>query len=258
MNAVLLEQRKATVAECESTLGENRRTLQRDLKLLVDKGFARVAYYDRLRRGTACCAPTDAGTAIGRTGDPGKYRRRSIRLQEYDYSTAGAYFVTVCVKDRQCLFGNIVDGEMGLNVYGREVDTCWDSITGHFAYVRLDAFVVMPNHVHGIIVITGNNDDVGARHAVPLQNIRRFGKPASGSLSTIIRSFKSAVTKRINEVRNTNGATLWQRNYYEHVVRDEDELDRIRQYVSDNQLKWERDRENPNSRPQPLAEPWEV
>jgi len=118
-------------------------------------------------------------------------------------------------------------------------------IPRHFPHVELDAFVIMPNHIHGIIVIT-SDPDVGARHAVPLRmapHAEQFGKPVPGSLSTIVRSFKSAATKRINVWRGTPGAPVWQRNYYEHILRDEASWERVREYIAHNPLRWTEDRE---------------
>jgi REP element-mobilizing transposase RayT len=96
---------------------------------------------------------------------PSNHRRRSIRLPEYDYAQPGAYFITVCTHQCACLFGNIVDGEMRLNEMGHMVQACWDEIPAHFAQVEMDAFVVMPNHVHGIVVICEDDYSIGARHA---------------------------------------------------------------------------------------------
>jgi putative transposase len=174
--------------------------------------------------------------------DSGQHHRRSMRLKGYDYAQVGAYFVTVCVRNRECLFGEAVNGEMRLNDWGQIATACWREIAYHFPAVELDVFVFMPNHMHGIVVLT----NVGARHAVPLPNTEQFGKPVSGSLPTIIRSFKSATTKRINEMRRTLGAPIWQRNYYEHIVRNEQELACIREYIATNSLHWALDRENPD------------
>jgi putative transposase len=172
------------------------------------------------------------------TDDPTKYHRRSIRLNGYDYSQTGAYFITVCTQGRECLFGGVVDGEIRLNEYGKIAVNSWKDIPAHFRNAKLDAFLVMPNHIHGIIMI------VGARHAVPLHQ-EQFGKPIPCSISTIIRSFKSAVTKRINELRQTSGIGFWQRNYYEHIIRVDDELNNIREYITNNPLRWHEDEENP-------------
>ena len=172
------------------------------------------------------------------------HHRRSSRLQGYDYSQAGAYFVTICTRDRECLLGEITVGadsrvfpEMRLNDAGRAVQQCWIAIPDHFPHVELDVFVVMPNHVHGIVVIV---DGRGTACRAP--TAEQFGCPVSGSIPTIFRSFKSAVTKCINEMRGTRGEKLWQRNYWEHIVRNESELNRIREYIQNNPAQWELDK----------------
>lgn len=166
----------------------------------------------------------------------------------YDYTQPGAYFITIIAHQRRCVFGAVVDGEMWLNDAGRIAEQCWQEIPAHFPHVELHACVVMPNHVHGIIWITGNGA-VGARHAMPLPEsavMEQFGKPVSGSIPTIVRSFKSATTKRINEMRGTPGAPLWQRNYYEHIIRNDNSLNRLRQYIITNPVRWAMDTQNPN------------
>jgi REP element-mobilizing transposase RayT len=162
------------------------------------------------------------------------HARRSIRLQGYDYAQAGAYFVTICAYERRCLFGNVSDGTMQLNERGRIVEECWEAIPAHLADVELDAFCVMPNHVHGIIII---------RRGTPWRapTVEQFQKPVAGSLPTIVRSFKSAVTKRIREVQHTPGLLVWQRNYYEHVIRHDEDLRRIRVYIENNPVQWDGD-----------------
>jgi len=158
--------------------------------------------------------------------------------------------VTICAKDRECLFGEVVDGEMRLSDFGEIVKRHWLEIRNHFHHIIQDTFVVMPNHVHGVLVIFYDDDrlDVGARHAVPLRpyQTEQFRKPVPGSIPTIIRSFKSAVTKGINEMRNTPGAPVWQRNYYEHIIRDEKDLAQIREYIIQNPAKWEEDEYHPD------------
>ena len=179
--------------------------------------------------------------------DPERHHRRSIRLKGYDYSQPGTYFITICAHDRACLFGEVVDGEMRLNEYGHIVRRCWEEIPLHFPHAELDTFVVMPNHVHGIVILTvGARHDVGARHAVPLPHTEQFGKPVPGSIPTIVRSFKSATTRHINALRGTPGAPVWQRNYYEHIVRNEESLNRIREYILTNPIRWAMDWENPH------------
>ena len=171
-------------------------------------------------------------------------RRKSIRLNRWDYRTPAAYFVTICTHDRVPLFGRVVDGEMVLNAFEEIVQGCWREIPEHFPHVELDAFVVMPNHVHGIISIV---DDVGATHASPLPNGNAPRGPVPGSLGAIVGSFKSAVTKRINALRGTPGAPVGQRNYYEHIIRHERALDAIRRYIAANPLRWHLDRYNPDA-----------
>jgi REP element-mobilizing transposase RayT len=189
--------------------------------------------------------------------------RRSVRLKGYDYTQAGAYFITVCTHRWNCLLATIADEETVLSRYGEIVQKCWDEIPSHFAHAELDTFVIMPNHLHGIVVLTDRStshtggtvgvqhadglplDNVGAQHAVP-STTHSFHRLPPGSLPAIIRSFKSASTKRINDWRGTRASSVWQRNYHEHVIRNDSELDRIREYVATNPLKWALDRENPH------------
>lgn len=156
--------------------------------------------------------------------------------------------MTIDTFDRDCMFGKVVDGTMSLNESGRIVDGCWQEIPDHFPHIELDEFVIMPNHVHGILIIVGEQCFVGARHAVPLHNNvpqrEQFGKPTRGTLPTIIRSSKSATTKRINEIRNSQGEPLWQRNYFERIIRNEKELNRIREYIMNNPARWQQDEED--------------
>ncbi|NCC26025.1 MAG: transposase [Deltaproteobacteria bacterium] len=181
--------------------------------------------------------------------------RRSIRLQGYDYSQAGAYFVTICTQNRECLFGEIENGEMRLNDAGRMVADEWLKTAEIRDEIELDEWVVMPNHFHGIVVVTACRGT--ARRAPTME---RFGQPIVGSVPTIIRSFKSAVTKHINELRQTPGMKLWQRNYWEHIVRNEPELNRIREYIHNNPAQWEMDKlyghgaPCPNEIREPIAE----
>jgi REP element-mobilizing transposase RayT len=176
------------------------------------------------------------------------HHRRSIRLKDYDYSRRGAYFVTVCTRNKQPLFGEIIDGVMHQNDVAEIARKYWLEIPNHFSNVTLDQFVIMPNHVHGIIVIT--DDMVGAKHASPLRSYKtkiHGAKPKS--LGTIIASFKSATTKQINLLLKTPGNPHWQRNYYEHIIRNEQELNKIKRYIINNPPRWEYDRENRNGIP---------
>ena len=177
--------------------------------------------------------------------NPQKHHRRSIRLPHYDYSAAGAYFITMVTYQRDPLFGNIVNGEMQLSPIGRIAEEHWRLIPAHFPHVELGAYVVMPNHVHGIIVInengmaTNSSPSVRARHASPLSP--NGVKP--GSIGAIVGSYKSAVTKRIGRECNVTG--IWQRNYHEHIIRNEAEYNRIHLYIQSNVANWGRDDEHP-------------
>jgi putative transposase len=165
-------------------------------------------------------------------------RRRSIRLKGYDYSQPGGYFVTICTHGKKCSFGDVIDGKMVLSTTGLIAEGCWKEIPEHFSGVVLDAFVFMPNHIHGIIMI---RRDTTCR----VSTTERFGKPVAHSLPTIIRSYKAAVTKRVNELRRAQGLSVWQSNYYEHIIRNEEDLNDIREYIVNNPLKWDLDKENP-------------
>jgi len=162
--------------------------------------------------------------------------RHSIRLPEYDYSEPGAYFVTINCHKHRALFGSIENEAVNLNNLGEIASKCWSSIPKHFSAVTLDTFLVMPSHVHGILFINETPEDrVRAQHAAPL----RPKKPRVilGSLGAIVRSYKSAVTRSINLLRAAPGELIWHRNYYEHVIRNQRELDSIRQYITYNPLK---------------------
>ena len=172
-----------------------------------------------------------------------KTHRKSIRLNGYDYHQPGWYFVTICVHNNKCLLGQIDNEKMHLSNLGVIVRDCWDEIPKHYPYVKLDLSVIMPNHFHGIVIITdqeNKNGNVGARHASPLRDDVRI--PTRNTLGDIIGSYKSAVTKRVNNTRHTPGEPFWQRNYYDHIIRDESDLNRIRQYIEENPLKWMDDR----------------
>jgi putative transposase len=178
--------------------------------------------------------------------------RRSIRLIGYDYSQAGVHFVTICTYQRKCLFGEIVDRQMIENSWGKVAKRCLESVGHHFPQVILDEHVIMPNHVHAIISIVNISDvdkskdrfphqrinhvaPVGAQHAAPIS------KPTNvvpGSLGAVIRSFKSAVTKELSPLRQNVAEPLWQRNYYEHIIRSEISLRRIRRYILNNPENW--------------------
>jgi len=173
----------------------------------------------------------------------GPKRRRSLRLRGYDYSQPGAYFVTICAKDHLPQFGEIRGNDMKLNEQGSIVEKIWKEIPEHFTNVPLDEFIVMPNHVHGILLLDENPDCKGTACRAP--TVEGFGKPVKGSLPTIIRSFKSESTHRINRLDKRKGISIWQRNYYEHIIRNQDSLNRIRRYIQENPIKWSTNPEYP-------------
>lgn len=207
--------------------------------------------------------------------DPQKHHRRSIRLKGYDYSQAGAYFVTIVAWQREMLFGEIVNGEMKLNRYGNIVRDAWFDLKNHYRHVELGTFVIMPNHVHGIFILvddvgrggsllTGEtNEPMGKGESftsgriilpdslnsgtVPLQNkqTRPYLIEKRHGLPEIIRAFKSFSARRINRLRRTDGIPVWQRNYYEHIIRNEREMDNIHRYIESNPFRWNDDDENP-------------
>ncbi|MEW5872045.1 MAG: transposase [Chloroflexota bacterium] len=194
--------------------------------------------------------------------NPQIHHRRSIRLKGYDYTQSGAYFITLVTQGRARLFGEIVDNAMRLNRAGRIVEQEWRRLAMRFPNLRLDAFVIMPNHVHGIIVIV---DPTGATRCAPAGIVdggdsapdggmidqggsplraddggdwlRPHGPPP-GSVGAYVGQFKSRVTKRLRLA-----FPIWQRDYYEHIIRDQDEWDRIRQYIHDNPRHWQEDSE---------------
>ncbi|WP_420631786.1 transposase [Candidatus Leptofilum sp.] len=165
--------------------------------------------------------------------DPYKHHRRSIRLKGYDYTQTGAYFVTICTYKRQPLFGKIVNGEMKLSLLGQLVYYEWQKTAVVRPNIHLDAFVVMPNHLHGIIVIFLNSADMNVPDGRPA------GSPLqSGSLGAIIGQFKSKVTKRFRRFPGNDNSPIWQRNYYEQIIRNERHLTAVTQYIHNNPANW--------------------
>jgi putative transposase len=226
--------------------------------------------------------------------DPERHHRRSIRLRGYDYSQAGAYFLTICTQDRACLFGDVMDGEMQLNDAGKMIHAEWDALAQRFPNVALDAFVVMPNHVHGVIILVGAGTRPAPMQApapapmqapAPAQKGDHEGRPYDGDLDEasgvgattrvaptvgeIIGAYKSITTVLYTRGVKQFGwpafrARLWQRNYYEHIIRNENEWTHIQEYIANNPMQWELDRENPNFvgagfKPAPTGnEPWRI
>jgi REP element-mobilizing transposase RayT len=197
--------------------------------------------------------------------EPEIHHRRSIRLQGYDYSLTGAYFVTLCSDHRKCLFGEILGEEMRINHYGRIVQIAWDELPDHYPGVALDAFVIMPNHVHGIIILTNGNftssPGAGLKPA-PTKNVPGLKPVGAGfkpaptrlhGLPEIVRALKTFSAKNINLLRSTPGVPVWQRNYYERGIRNEEELNAARQYITDNPARWAEDRNHPGNIDQPVS-----
>jgi putative transposase len=169
--------------------------------------------------------------------DPKIHHRHSIRLKGYDYSQAGAYFVTLVTWQRECLFGEVVNEEMILNRYGEIAAQTWQWLENQYPYVELGAWVVMPNHSHGILII--HDDGRGGSRSAPTVKIKH--KP----LGQLIGAFKTVSTKQINLLRQTEGQIVWQRNYYEHIIRNEREMENIWKYIESNPVMWYDDEENP-------------
>jgi putative transposase len=187
-----------------------------------------------------------------RTPTHPSHRRRTIRLRDYDYTQGGAYFITLCARDRECLWGNGVNGMVQLNETGRLVESVWLQTATVRPDLELDAYVVMPNHFHAVFFIHESPSVPGATHRVaPTKDhaaaagtTRRPTGPKPGSVGAVMAQFKSLVTKRIHDMRQYRGGPVWQRNYHEHVIRNEESLNRIREYIATNAQRWELDREN--------------
>jgi len=162
--------------------------------------------------------------------NPQRHHRRSIRLKGYDYAQPGGYFVTFCVREHACELGQIIDGKMTLSDTGRIVHDFWIQIPVHFPNVSVDMFVVMPNHVHAILMIEGRGG---------------VTPPLRPTLGQIVAYYKHQTTAQINQLDDNAGVPFWQRGYYERIIRNERDLQAIRKYILENPLKWELDQENP-------------
>jgi putative transposase len=208
--------------------------------------------------------------------NPQIHHRRSIRLKGYDYTRCGVYYVTICTYKRECLFGEVVDGNMMLNPFGRVVATYWERLPRHFPRVQLGTWVVMPNHIHGIIIITDDDDGDAGRGEAFLQpysittgveddRIESRQSPdaecpaptmvanaPSGSVAAIIGNVKSTITRRINQMRHTPGAEVWQRNYWENIIRTPESHARIEDYIFANPARWRADDLHPDAPPNPF------
>jgi REP element-mobilizing transposase RayT len=172
-----------------------------------------------------------------------KYRTSTIRMNHWDYAWPAMYYITICTEDRRCCLSEIKDGQVYLLEMGNIVFEELLKTQQLRPYVVLDDFIIMPNHVHVVIIIKDNDFDTEGRDmARHVSTERKFGKPPSKSLSSIIGSFKSAVT---NKCHKNNLDFQWQSNYYEHVIRDYEDLGRVREYIAHNPINWENDRNNP-------------
>lgn len=170
--------------------------------------------------------------------DEQKRRRRSIRLPCYDYCREGVYFVTICSHQRECILGETKEGTLKLNDIGHVVKDCWEEIPKHFPNMELDQYVIMPNHIHGLIVI--ERQLPGRKRSSPDRN-----NVAPQSLGVVVRSFKAAVSRAVKQRSKGSVSPVWQRNYFEHVVRNDEDFSRIREYIFLNPIQWEEDEDNP-------------
>jgi REP element-mobilizing transposase RayT len=162
--------------------------------------------------------------------------RKSLRLQNWDYRSSGWYYVTICTKNREKIFGQVKNGEMMLSQCGEIVREEWIASETLRKEIYLDEFVIMPNHFHGIVEIR--------RGVWPYTPTKRGFQSPSKDLGSMIRSFKGSVTKRINEHREIQGCPVWQRNYHDHIIRNDEDLHRIRKYIRDNPVNWQEDEYN--------------
>ncbi len=173
--------------------------------------------------------------------------RKTIRLRDYDYSDPGGYFLTICTHSREELLGKIVNQEMRLSGPGEVVRQWWLRLEERFPDVELDSCIIMPNHIHGIVIILEKErKDVGALHELPLQDTKRTRRRMV--LPRVVGYFKMNSAKQVNRLSVSSANPLWQRNHYEHVIRNQYELSKIREYIENNPAKWDLDRENPLSK----------
>jgi putative transposase len=166
-----------------------------------------------------------------------KNNRRSMRLQGYDYSLEGAYFITICTKNRENLFGHITDNQMVLNNLGEITYNAWFETAKLRPNVELEEFQVMPNHLHGIILVRKQIKNPNEK-----ADLNTFLRSPSQTIGAMMRGFKSSVTSKINTIRNTPGEMIWQRNFYDHIIRNGESFVRIADYIRNNVYLWKEDR----------------
>ena len=171
--------------------------------------------------------------------DPDRHDRKTVRLPQHRY-TQGTHFVTICSFHRQHVFSTVGDGMVVLTDVGCIVDAEWRRLQSTRSFVSLDAYVIMPDHIHAIIEIHSHRKRPPAEPEEPVSPAKReFGSPASRSLQSLIGQFKSSVTKQVHVLRRRSGSPVWQSGFYEHVVRDQHDLNRIRRYIADNPIRWQ-------------------
>jgi putative transposase len=163
-----------------------------------------------------------------------KYRVETTRLQNWDYASDGWYYITICTKGRDNIFGIVEKGIMQLNNHGKIVEQCWFDLPNHYSNLILDAFVVMPDHVHGIMIINNTRVETG------FKPVSTGTKPRHG-IFEFVRALKTFSSRRMNELDNTAGKSRWQPRFHDHIIRDEQELFRIQQYIFNNPATWEKD-----------------
>jgi REP element-mobilizing transposase RayT len=176
---------------------------------------------------------------------PRKRRRNSMRHVNHDYTAPGAYFVTICVQDRRPLFGRVVQGTMYLSALGAIAHHCWPAVTRHHKHVQLDTYIVMPNHVHVLLLLLAPPN----KQSRPQR--RQFARPVAGSISTLVGTYKAEVTRRARRAGLAPPGKLWQRNFWDSIVRDQQGLDRVRRYIETNPQRWNADRLHPTAPPPP-------
>ena len=210
---------------------------------------------------------------VGKMSTDREKHRGSIRLQSYDYAQVGAYFITICSHRRQCLFGEIHDGQMRVNPAGTMVQQNWEALSERFPFIVTDSFVIMPNHLHGVVCLTeqdvatsgpistsGPNEDEqirgGRTQGSPLQaSAEEYRHPQgtqNGTVGRVMQAFKSITTYQYTQGVKQSGwrpfeVRVWQRNYYEHIIRHEEALSGIREYIAANPANWAEDMDNPDN-----------
>jgi len=173
------------------------------------------------------------------------HNRHSFRLKEHDYSDVGSYFITICTYEYKCLFGEIINGEMQLNPFGNIVLLTWNDLINHIASIELGEFVIMPNHVHGIVNIVDPEKITYEKAAGNLPGLKiAKTQPPQKPLSEIVRQFKTFSATRINNVRKMRGSLVWKRNYFERIIRNEKAYMAVEEYIHNNPFQWELDKYN--------------